>query len=152
MDIVYKPSDIARFFLSQENHGIDNLKLNKIIYIVLGYSLGLYDYNIFEEEVEAWMYGPVIPTIYSKYREYGGRTIPKENDEETGMLNIKDNGRLYLILNFIKERYNTQTGIDLMWLTHGEGTPWSNYYRGHSERNTIPRKAIRKYYRNFLSG
>ena len=50
---VYTPSHIANFFLSQKEHRIDNLKINKIVYIALGFSLAVLDRDLFNEEIEA---------------------------------------------------------------------------------------------------
>jgi len=36
-------------------------------------------YHLFNEPIEAWVHGPVIPDLYQKYTEYGWTDIPKDN-------------------------------------------------------------------------
>ena len=55
--MILTASHIANFFLLKENHNISNLKLNKLIYISLGYSLALLNRNLFDEgsrSLEIW--------------------------------------------------------------------------------------------------
>ena len=34
--------------------------------------------NFFDAQFQAWVHGPVIPEIYSEYKTYGFRDIPKK--------------------------------------------------------------------------
>ena len=70
--------DVANYFigLSLKNkldtdgtvEGITNLKLQKILYFAQCAYLALYDKPLFEDEVLAWEYGPVISSVYNKYK------------------------------------------------------------------------------------
>jgi uncharacterized phage-associated protein len=59
--------DVAKYFLSltDEDAGdlISNLKLQKLVYYAQGFHLALYDELLFEETIEAWTHGPVIPEM-----------------------------------------------------------------------------------------
>ncbi|MDQ2731973.1 MAG: DUF4065 domain-containing protein [Armatimonadota bacterium] len=72
--------DVADYFLAtnrvDEGDLITNLKLQKLCYYAQGLYLALYDKPLFEETIEAWMHGPVIPELYHKYKVYGQKPIP----------------------------------------------------------------------------
>ena len=54
-----------------------NKKLQKLLYYVQAWSCALrHNRPIFDENIEAWLHGPVVPSIYHKYKEYGFSPIP----------------------------------------------------------------------------
>ena len=72
--------DVANFILilgNQYDDGdpISPLKLQKLLYYCQGIHLAAYDCPLFDEDIEAWEHGPVVVSIWYKYREYGNRAI-----------------------------------------------------------------------------
>lgn len=65
---------------AKEEIRVTNLQLQKIMYFSVGEYIAE---NGIDEDVrkvystpfEAWLYGPVVPTIYRKYKSYGRMTI-----------------------------------------------------------------------------
>lgn len=59
------------------DQGIDitNLHLQKILYYLQAESLVRSDVPLFDGEMEKWRLGPVIPTVYHEYKEFGSRPI-----------------------------------------------------------------------------
>jgi uncharacterized phage-associated protein len=55
---------------------IDPMKLQKLLYYCQGYSLGTTGRALFEDEIEAWKYGPVVRSVYKEYQRYRGSWIP----------------------------------------------------------------------------
>ena len=70
--------DVAQYFLATQTpeNDITNLKLQKLCAYAQALSLSLLDAPLFEEELEAWTHGPVIPQLYYAYERYGRRPIP----------------------------------------------------------------------------
>ena len=48
-----------------------NMKLQKMLYYQQGFHLAYFETPLFDEDIEAWMYGPVVPSMYEKYKEFG---------------------------------------------------------------------------------
>src|SRR5690606_17024633 len=75
---------VANYFLSQSNADagdlISNLKLQKLVYYAQGFSLALLDEPLFEDEIEAWMHGPVVPALYREFKTHGSAGIPAPTD------------------------------------------------------------------------
>ena len=96
--------DVADYFLSlvDEDSGdsISNLKLQKLVYYAQGLHLACFDRPLFNEDIQAWAHGPVIPELYYKYREYASDPLPmnmeldleKFNDDTKEFLNVVQYG------------------------------------------------------------
>ena len=74
-DLVYTPSHIANFFIDREIKKITNLRLNKYVYFAYGFALAILDREIFHEPIQAWKFGPVIPSIYHEFKRFEFRPI-----------------------------------------------------------------------------
>ena len=64
------------------NKPITNLQLQKIWYFTLGYLVRTNQNELAEREfnnsnLEAWLYGPVVPSFYEKYKKYKSIAINK---------------------------------------------------------------------------
>lgn len=70
----YKANDIANHvihFCNTHGYLISNFQLQKILYYVQLNFLKYLGYRAFEDDIEAWTYGPVIPNV-NKIYEYTG--------------------------------------------------------------------------------
>lgn len=88
--------DVADYFLAHcdEESGdiISNLKIQKLTYYAQGFSLVLLGKPLFNEKIEAWMHGPVVPELYRKYRDCGNGALPApENFDAKNSVKMKLN-------------------------------------------------------------
>ena len=58
---------------------LTNMKVNKLLYFAQGHYLKKYGKPLFDDKIEAWDHGPVIPDVYSTYKGYGDRPIHDYN-------------------------------------------------------------------------
>ena len=72
--------DVADHFLAKQDdesgESITNLKLQKLCYYAQGFHLAIYDEPLFSDEIEAWQHGPVIRTLWNKYKSKGRNPLP----------------------------------------------------------------------------
>jgi uncharacterized phage-associated protein len=124
--MVHRASDIAKIILKISNPEvgdiISNLKLQKLLYYAQGFHLAIHDSPLFEEEIEAWMYGPVVPCIYQEYKPFGAGAI--ERDESFEIPESVTESELDLI-GEVYEIYGQFSALKLMNLTHEE-EPWQS--------------------------
>lgn len=91
--------DVAEFFLSpiveEESEPITHLKLQKLLYYAQGYSLALLHRPMFADKVERWQHGPVVGSVYARYKTYGSQLLPaafaepeKFQDDELAVLRL----------------------------------------------------------------
>src|SRR5579872_7452323 len=75
-----KAIDVAQYFVSRTNEDegdlATNLQIQKLLYYAQGLSLAVYDQPIFNEEIQAWLHGPVVPEVYQEFKKYGSGPIP----------------------------------------------------------------------------
>lgn len=74
----YNVLDIAKYIIQRETNlkrNPSNLRLQKLLYFVQCGFIAYYDKKCFEEDMEVWQFGAVVPDVYSKYREYGALPI-----------------------------------------------------------------------------
>lgn len=138
--------DVADYFLANvaEDQGdtLTNLKLQKLLYYAQGFYLALYEEPLFDEQIEAWAYGPVVPGIYHKYSDCGTGPIPKP----TSFDESKFNGQVGELLNDIQEVFAQFSAWKLANMTHEE-LPWMNTPTG----GVISHEALRDYFKTQLT-
>lgn len=96
-------------FLLRLDPEISNLKLQKLLYFIQASSLYYLNQPAFADRIEAWLYGPVVPEAYNKYRFHYEDLI---NYEE-----IKDKD-LCKLIHVIYNNLGKRSSFDLVNLTH----------------------------------
>ena len=120
--MAYKVSDIANKIIKMASDNdagelVSNMKLQKLLYYQQGFHLAYFEKPLFEENIEAWMYGPVVPSIYDKYKAEGSNGLSYEGDVIS--LTPKEEA----LFNEVMIVYGEFSAIGLMNLTHSE-SPW----------------------------
>lgn len=69
---------VAKYILSLQP--MTNLRLQKTLYFIQVAFLLTRERGIFDDEIEAWQYGPVVPSVYNEYK-YSSRNILTYNRE-----------------------------------------------------------------------
>ncbi|RDU60740.1 Panacea domain-containing protein [Helicobacter marmotae] len=145
-----KAFDVALYFLfmaKSENMGdtISNLKMQKLLYLAQGHYIAVFDEPLFNDKIEAWRYGPVVKSVYDKFKKYKDLSIDfKELD--------KFNASLYTqkhldMLPYVFYKYNI-SARELVALTHDSG-PWKEYYNQYTTQE-IPLQAVKAYFKETL--
>ncbi|KAA3436976.1 Panacea domain-containing protein [Rufibacter hautae] len=151
---------VANFFLKKSfdtGEPVTNMKLVKLVYIAHGWYLGLSGQPLLTEPVEAWKYGPVVPSIYYSFKDYGGEAIRQMvtagNATESSPVSLSDPD-LVPFLEKIWEVYGQFSGVDLSAMTHQDQTPWKQVWdtQGkHSNNVIIPNDLIKEYYQKLVN-
>lgn len=79
--MIYDVLDISEYIIKRGwelGDCINCFKLQKILYFVQAYFLLATNSPCFDEKIEAWPFGPVIPDAYKKYIIFGNGSIPEE--------------------------------------------------------------------------
>jgi len=146
----YQVNQIADWFLSaidrEAGDTISHLKLQKLMYYAQAWSLALNGYSLFEEDFEAWTHGPVLPTLWQRFKEFDQESIPPRAIISTTEFSTEDEKLLFDILN----SYGDLSAKHLEELTHSE-TPWREA-RGNlpievRSTNIISKTTMQAYYR-----
>lgn len=118
--------EVAKHLLSRVNKerfemvgdGISNLKMQKLLYFIQKTHYSVYHEPFFDDSIEAWQYGPVIPTIYHHFKEYGRDNIDifKLGDflQHKEKLTISQIG----VVDFVWDRYYQYSAGALVDISH----------------------------------
>lgn len=128
--------DVVNFFLSKS--AMSPKKLQKLLYYAYAWTLALLNESVddiqnrlFDEPIEAWIHGPVVPSIYFQFKDYGWNEIPQRSrfDESIFSTEVLD------ILNQVWEVYGVYTGNQLEAFSHRED-PWIQARKGLASDDT----------------
>jgi len=119
----YTAEQIAEYFLAKTDASvgdlISNLKLQKLCYYAQGIAVAVRRAPLFNESMEAWLHGPVVPAVYRRYKEFGSDAIPPVD-----VLNIEDYAPADRhILDDVYSYYGQYSAWRLREMTHAE-PPW----------------------------
>lgn len=123
---MYNIQHVVNYFLSQE--AMTPKKLQKLLYYAYSWYLVLENEELtdqperlFSQKFEAWVHGPVVPSIYHQYKENGANNIPKVEDfdpVEAGFTSDTID-----VLEQVWEIYGGYNGNQLESISHQE-KPW----------------------------
>lgn len=128
----YDAKAVANFFLAKKS-GITQMQLQKILYYAHGWHLGFQGEPLLDEMVEAWMYGPVVPSIYHEFKDLGARKINRLATEFNILtydfdvvpeISQEDQFVNHLLLR-VWEVYGKYSAAHLSQMTHAKNSPWS---------------------------
>ena len=124
--MAYNAIDIAKKIICKTDveHGdtLSNLKLQKLLYYMQGFHLAFFDEPFFNESIEAWTYGPVVPVVFQEFKKYKKDSINPDNYHDDLVL-TDDEQQLF---DMVYSEYNRYSAVALMNMTHTEG-PWKNH-------------------------
>lgn len=116
--------EVVNYFIcrSNETNGrqpLTNKKLQKLLYYAQAWNLVFNKEKLFEEDIEAWIHGPVIPVIYHRYKEYGRLPIRETRQFDESKFAKEE----LAVLNDVWKTYGKFDGNYLEVLSHSED-PW----------------------------
>jgi uncharacterized phage-associated protein len=143
-----------------EGVSLSPMKLQKLVYFAHGWCLVLTGKPLIRERIEAWQYGPVIPSIYQELKGVGNGAIPEPATDL-----VEHDGKIYFkvvtlddfpdseekrnareIIARVFARYGRYSAIQLSNATHLDGTPWRQVYQEGQRSVPIPNETIKEYF------
>ena len=135
--------DAARYMVflsySENQYSLTPLKLQKLLYLAQGWSYVWDNKPVFNDDFNAWQYGPVNERVYEAFKKYGRREIPQSEGIKS-LCDIDVIGTLKAIWN----EYGKKSAYDLVELTH-KHLPW-RYAYARGER--ITNNNIKQYFQS----
>lgn len=166
---------VANFFLILSflnREPVSPLKLIKLTYMTYGCWLAVKGERLFDEPIEVWNYGPVIPSLYHEFKHYGQRPIMELSnqvelsDEEDGDsfpyekergicipvskpdVGEEKSAELEKAIRWAWKTYAPYTAVELSRMTHAEGSPWDKARK--SKRKYISDQDIQDHFCEIL--
>ncbi len=137
----YSAVDVAFSLLKHakaQGKSFSNLQLQKLTYVAHGLSLAIHKRPLVVDDVFAWKYGPVLPSVYFRFKAHGSAPITEQRDV---ILDAESD----TIVNDVVSKLGHFTGSQLVELTHRTGSPWHQTWDG-THQKIIPDHIIQTHY------
>lgn len=120
---------------------LTQMKAMKLLYYIQAASLVIANKRMFNNDILAWKYGPVVEEVHEKYRGERGivGTITQSDIQDYN--DLQQDQETANILNSIYDVYGHSSAYDLMRQTHSE-KPWQQTPRN----GVIKDKCIKDFY------
>lgn len=133
-----------------ERFSLINLKLQKLVYYIQAWALGIEGTPMMDAKFEAWVHGPVCRPLYERFKTSKSlySFIGKDDvNDSSAAGKIADEDKDFI--NYILENYACYSGTQLESMTHKE-QPWIEARNGaapmeHCE-NEISELSMKLYY------
>lgn len=151
---------VGDYIIGRGAGAFTQLQVIKLAFLCYGHVLAALGRKLFDDEIEAWVYGPMVPALRESLAKYGCGRITELQYSKTGF-DSKDFGRqmdfiagrfdpeVREILDIVIDQYGYLGGGWLLELTALPGTPWDKSYVRGQEHTVIPDGLIRRYYSKF---
>ena len=130
MPAPYSAKAVANYFLAKDR--LTQMKLHKLLYYAHGWHLGFGEKPLLDETLEAWTYGPVVPSVYHEFKQFGAKKIKCQATEfdpsyELWVVPRIDASDKFVhdLLDRVWEVYGDYTAAQLSGLTHAADSPWT---------------------------
>ena len=139
MPVPYSAKAVANYFLDRSppksGGAVTQMKLHKLLYFAHGWHFAFRDQPLLDELIEAWKYGPVVPSLFHEFKDFGSRPIlRKAFDVEICRGNElaltaprigKDDDFVRRRLDRIWEVYGMMNAGQLSHIVHLPSSPWT---------------------------
>lgn len=150
-----RPEIIANFFLEksfEEGHQLTPIQIIKLTYLAHGWHLGLKGEPLLGEPIEAWKYGPVVPSLYHLVKDYGRAPVDQLLTVDGKQQVLDRESTLVPLLERVWEVYGKRyDGMQLSTLTHQDGTPWHEVWEARGGKTAmnciIPNDLIQRHFK-----
>lgn len=139
-------NDVARFIVqsaAQQGRTLTTMQLQKLLYYSQGFSLAWDGVALFDEPLEAWTHGPVVPAVWGKAA--GVRRVVDWPSGNVGALSVSQRETVRAVV----EELGQLDGEELRELSHRE-PPWlearGDAPDGASSSNRINLDTMRAYF------
>ncbi|WP_304094730.1 Panacea domain-containing protein [Phascolarctobacterium succinatutens] len=118
---MYDALEIAKYIISKcfkEGVPVTNLRLQKLLYFIQVESYKVYGKQLFNNDIAAWQFGPVVPDVYYKYSVYAGMPILLQYN------NLNLCNKVTNIVDDVIEKNKNIPIWKLVEITHKPDGPW----------------------------
>lgn len=138
---MFAAMELSKYIVTKcvnDRNPISNLQLQKILYYIQKDFLTM-GKLAFADEIEAWQFGPVVPSVYYRFCVFGAMPITSTYDD---IIIDKDN---IDIVDQIVEKKRVLNPWDMVEETHKKDGAWDQIYKnGLGAHQVIPVELIKE--------
>lgn len=149
-------------YINQKGDPISPKKLQKLLYYVEAWYLVNFEGEpLIDEDFEAWIHGPVVPSLYHQLKHLGYNNLEVIDDEydtvddQVQSIKNKLSEDEQELINAVLDKYGGLSSLELELLTHNE-KPWlearEDLAPHEASNNKIGKKTMENYYSAVADG
>jgi len=135
------------------------LKLLNILFLSFGHYLAAKDKVLFNNDIYACKYGPVVIEVYDEFKKFGNSPLQQllTNDESSYIFSIKDTLNIIdednkIFLDLVWDAYKSFPIYKLLELCTKPGSPWEQTNNVlNFDKKVIEEKLIKDYFLRLVS-
>ena len=124
---------------------ITHMKIQKLLYFSYGVYLSKHNTYMVENRFQAWTYGPVLPTLYHKLKDFGDAYITKQINFE-GEIYAYTSGEVLNTIKTIVNKFGHHSAFKLSEMTHVKDGPWFKTVQEKGYKQDIDINLIKNYF------
>lgn len=157
--MAYSAMAVANAFVRRAKAGklpnLSPMKLQKLLFFAQSWCLARTEEPIFDEFFSRWQYGPVVPSLYHEFKEYGANTISGYGghlvEKDGNLIRVRpvvseSDTDTWGLIDEIIQVYGAYSGPQLSAITHESGSAWKE--TGEVGGEPITNAALGQYIRN----
>jgi uncharacterized phage-associated protein len=120
--------EVARYLVRLAAHDeepdfLTNLRLQKLLYYAQAWSLAMRGKPLFDDRIEAWPSGPVVPSVFDRFLGLGQRSLLPDDVEEERDIEMEQED-----VDFVASVWHSYKGFSPSHLREmtREEDPWRN--------------------------
>lgn len=121
---------------------VNNLRLQKLLYFVQAEFMVSKNSPCFLDKIEAWAWGPVVPSVHQKYKVFSASSIPVARKVCSSHIDKKDRE----LINGIVEQCNQYSTSSLAEITQNQ-MPWERAYYSVASKGIQP-ESLKEFFGN----
>ncbi len=141
MEIAIKVADYILRSQDHEEPDITKLKLQKLLYYTQGFFLAEFDKPLFDDEIEAWDHGPVVPNVWNHFSSIKGNLLEVPEQDIDLHLNEEEKQSLDEVI----ELHSQYSAWALREMSHNEEPCIIAYNNGKG--TVIPQDEIKIFFK-----
>ena len=126
---------------------LTNMKINKLVYFAQVECLRIHRHRLFDEPIQAWECGPVAPSVYAAFKEYGPNRITApaiidehdQTDSSVGLQAVRN------VVQRVAALYGPLAAFELVDYLHRDGSAWKAVYESGKNKEITEEAMLRSH-------
>jgi uncharacterized phage-associated protein len=133
--MTFSPVNVSNNILKRsfdDDISVSPMKLQKLLYFVASEYAKTAKKPLFNEQFQAWDYGPVVRSVYDEFRPFGGgpiRGYAKDAAGKSKMINEAKDEQLRESIDRVWEHAKDLSAVRLSRITHNQGSAWFDTFQ-----------------------
>jgi uncharacterized phage-associated protein len=163
----YTAKAVANEFIAlakKDGRQLTPMQLQKLVYFAYGWYLAITGERLIDERVEAWQWGPVVPSLYLEFKRFGSDPVTEPSADyyfKDGKMQFKfyelnsgDPGKddaARMLIKRVWDIYGKYSAAQLSDMTHEPNSPWSTTPGKEIKGTDIDDEEIKRYFRRLAN-